>query len=235
MGRPDHPANFDLILGAWGEATSARDRQAISLVYKNIAEGSQASGTSKETEIKLTNVARASLSDELLRDYASFLRHNGLRVWPKDSREALAMRARLAQDQVTNLPPTPAGKVRLRGLMGLSEFVEKAAPELAANAMLCAVNQAAYLLKRQLESQGRTFLESGGFTEKLYAARKSRRSDVSDQSDKSDKAAKPNAPACPQCAKPMLLRTARKGPRAGQQFWGCSGYPDCKGTHEIGP
>src|SRR4051812_29374342 len=108
--------------------------------------------------MKLTNVARASLSDELLKDYESFLRQQGLRVWPKDSREALAMRARLTRDHVTGLPPAPGGGVRLTGLNGLSDFVAKAAPELAANAMLCAVNQAAYLLKRQLESQGREFL-----------------------------------------------------------------------------
>ena len=113
--------------------------------------------------------------------------------------------------------------VRLSGLFGLAEFVEKAEPELAANAMLCAVNQAAYLLKRQVQSQGREFLEKGGFTEKLYGARK--RSLRSVGSDKSD-----GKPVCPNCGKPMVLRTARKGQKAGQPFWGCSGFPDCKGT-----
>jgi restriction system protein len=211
----------------------ARDRrmtdqmvQAARSGVRNISEGSGAAATSRKSEMKLTNVARASLSDELLRDYESFLTQNGLRVWPKDSREALAMRARLAQDHAPNLPPAPAGGVRLRGLAGLSEFVEQAAPELAGNAMLCAVNQAAYLLKRQLESQGETFLEKGGFTEKLYGARKRER--MSDQSDRSD--ASDHAPVCPLCGQPMQPRTARKGPHAGQAFWGCSGYPDCRGT-----
>jgi len=61
----------------------------------------------------------------------------------------------------------------------------KDSPE--ANAMLCAVNQAAYLVKRQLESQGRTFAEQGGFTENLYRTRiKSRAGQAADQSDKSD-------------------------------------------------
>lgn len=211
----------------------ARDRrmadqmvQAARSGVRNISEGSGAAATSRKSEMLLTNVARASLSDELLRDYESFLTQNGLRVWPKDSREALAMRARLAQDHAPNLPPAPPGGVRLRGLAGLSEFVEQAAPELAANAMLCAVNQAAYLLKRQLESQGQTFLKSGGFTEKLYGARSQARK--SDRSDKSD------GPACPKCGQPMLRRTARQGPRTGQSFWGCSGYPDCKGTLPTG-
>ncbi len=201
--------------------------QAARSGVRNISEGSGAAATSRKSEMKLTNVARASLSDELLRDFESFLAQNGLRVWPKDSREALAMRARLAQDHASGLRPAPGGKVRLNGLAGLSEFVQHAGAELAGNAMLCAANQAAYLLKRQLESQGQTFLDSGGFTEKLYGARSQvRRSDMSAKSDK---------PRCPVCGQPMLKRTARKGPGTGQSFWGCSGYPDCKGTLSVSP
>lgn len=136
------------------------------------------------------------------------------------------MRARLAQDHAPEPAPARPGVVRLTGLFGLAEFVEKAEPELAANAMICAVNQAAYLLKRQIQSQGREFLEKGGFTEKLYGARKrTLKSDLSDQSD-----GKPN---CPNCGKPMVLRTARKGQKAGQPFWGCSGFPNCKGTRLV--
>ncbi len=145
--------------------------QAARSGVRNISEASGAAATSRKTEMKLTNVARASLNDELLPDYESFLRQNGLRVWPKDSREARAMRQRLAADRAENLPPSPAAAVRLSGLGGLAEFVEKAQPELAANAMLCAVHQAAYLLKRQIESQGRTFMQEGGFTENLYRRR----------------------------------------------------------------
>ena len=196
--------------------------QAARSGVRNISEGSGMAATSRKSELKLTNVARASLSDELLRDYETFLRQRGLRVWPKDSREALAMRSRLAQDRAAKLPRARPDVVRLTGLFGLAEFVDKAEPELAANAMICAVNQAAYLLKRQIESQGNTFLQKGGFTEKLYGARKRTLSDKSDASDRK--------PACPNCGQPMVLRTARKGSKAGQPFWGCSGYPDCKGT-----
>src|SRR5215468_6521393 len=78
--------------------------QAARSGVRNISEGSGASATSRKTEMKLTNVARSSLSDELLRDYESFLTQRGLRVWPKDSREAKAMRARLMRDRVLNLP-----------------------------------------------------------------------------------------------------------------------------------
>jgi four helix bundle protein len=69
--------------------------QAARSGVRNISEGSGAAATSRKSEMKLTNVARASLSDELLRDYESFLTQNGLRVWSKDSREALAMRRSL--------------------------------------------------------------------------------------------------------------------------------------------
>ena len=150
--------------------------------------------------MKLTNVARASLNDELLRDYESFLRQNGLRVWAKDSRLALAMRGRLSHDRAKSLPSQRPGTVTLTGLAGLSDFVGKAEPEIAANAMICAVHQAAYLLKRQIESQARQFMQEGGFTENLYRQRiqarqaqarrpmdRSKPSDKSDQSDPSDR------------------------------------------------
>lgn len=157
--------------------------QAARSGVRNISEGSGAAATSRKSEMLLTNVARASLSDELLPDYRSFLLQNGMRVWPKDSREALAMRERLRHDRVKELPAAPTGTVRLTGLAGLAEFVGKAEPEIAANAMLCAINQAVYLLKRQLESQGRRFLEEGGFTEKLYRERVKARKSKSDRSD----------------------------------------------------
>jgi len=196
--------------------------QAARSGVRNISEGSGAAATSRKTEIKLTNVARASLSDELAKDYKSFLIQRGLRVWNKDAPEALAMRERLKHDVAPDLPPAPEGTVRLTGLAGLSDFIARAMPELAANAMLCAVNQASYLLRRQIESQSRDFVEQGGFTERLYAARVQARA-----------ATEPEAPVCPLCGKAMRQRTAGKGPRAGQSFWGCSGYPECKGTREM--
>jgi four helix bundle suffix protein len=119
-----------------------------------------------------------------LRDYESFLRQNGMRIWPKESREARAMRQRLCEEQFANLPPAPPGTVRLMGLAGLADFVGKAEPELAGNAMLCAVNQAVYLLKRQIESQGRQFLRDGGFTENLYRSRQEARAKVRGQTNR---------------------------------------------------
>src|SRR5215813_3065094 len=65
--------------------------QAARSGKQNIIEGSMASATSKESEIKLTNVARASL-EELLADYRDFLRVRGRRLWEKNSKEALYVR-----------------------------------------------------------------------------------------------------------------------------------------------
>jgi restriction system protein len=186
--------------------------QAARSGVRNIEEGSAGSATSKKGELKLTNIARASL-EELMRDYEDFLRHRRLRIWPKDSPEALATRRQLAADQ-----------------SDLSDFLKTAPPEAATNTLLCLINQASYLLHRQIARLEQDFLEHGGFTERLYGARKRTLSEQSDQSDSSHPPGKPQAPACPLCAKPMKLRTARQGTRAGSQFWGCSGYPDCKGT-----
>jgi four helix bundle suffix protein len=172
--------------------TSDQMVQAARSGVRNISEGSGAAATSRRSEMLLTNVARSSLDEELIKDYESFLRQNGLRVWHKDSREARAMRRRLREDRAAKLPPAKPGVVRLTGLAGLADFVAKAEPELAANALLCAANQATYLLRRQIRSQGRTFMKEGGFAENLYRSRKRARSgaqgsDVSDRSDASDK------------------------------------------------
>jgi len=196
--------------------------QAARSGVRNISEGSGAAATSKKTEIHLTNVARASLSDELLKDYRSFLVQRSLPVWEKDSPQALAMRERLKHEVAPDVPPAKEGHPRLTGLKGLTEFVAKAEPELAANAMLCAVNQASYLLRRLMEQQTQEFVEQGGFTERLYEARTRARA-----------AGEPEAPACLLCGQPMRKRTAGKGPNAGKTFWGCTAYPDCRGLLKM--
>lgn len=188
--------------------------QAARSGVRNIEEGSVASGTSKKTELKLTNVARASL-EELMRDCEDFLRQRGLRIWDKNSPQALAARRRYRLDGSDQPDPFE---------------LKTASAEVAANTLLCLINQASYLLRRQLQRLERDFLEHGGFTERLYAARTQwrERSEKSDKSDKSDQ-----TPACPRCGRVMRLRRARQGLRAGSQFWGCSGYPDCNGTRPV--
>ncbi len=142
--------------------------QAARSGVQNIAEGSMASATSKKTELKLTGVARASL-EELLLDYEDFLRQRGLRLWPKDSPEALAVR-RKHLSKVSD----PSDPYQLR----------TASAEVAANTLICLINQASYLLGRQLQKLAQNFLEEGGFTERLYRERK--RARMSDNPDKSE-------------------------------------------------
>ncbi len=113
-----------------------------------------ASATSKKMELKLTGVARASL-EELLLDYKAFLRQRGLPIWDKDSPEALRVR-----------------KKRVSDLSDLSDWSNLPDPETFANVMICLINQATYLLRRQIQSLEERFLQEGGFTERLYHARK---------------------------------------------------------------
>ena len=182
--------------------------QAARSGRQNTAEGSMAAATSKKTELKLTNVAKASL-EELLLDYEDFLRQRRLPQWDKDSSEALAVRRRYQSDSSDQYDPYS---------------IAEATPEVAANTLICLINQTTYLLRRQLEKLERDFVEHGGFTERLYQAR-------SEFKQKSDHVIA--SPDCPRCGKSMALRTARRGPNAGQSFWGCSAYPDCTGTRPV--
>ena len=149
--------------------------QAARSGVRNISEGSGAAATSKKSEMLLTNVARASLKDELLPDYKSFLRQRGLRIWDKDEPQTLEMRRRLKVRRADNLPKAAPGKVILTGQEGLVEFVRLAEPELAGNAMICAVYQATWLLWRQLQGQMRQFEDDGGFSEELFRKRSRKR------------------------------------------------------------
>ena len=141
--------------------------QAARSGVQNIAEGSVASGTSKKGELKLTNVARASL-EELLLDYEDYIRQAGLRRWDKDSREALIVRAKFKSLPTESEPSNPSNRSDPYGIALLSS-------ETAANTLICLVNQASFLLRLQLKRLERDFLRDGGFTEKLYGARKDRR------------------------------------------------------------
>lgn len=141
--------------------------QAARSGVQNIAEGSMASATSKKTELKLTNVARASL-EELLLDYQDFLRQRELPLWDKNSPQALAVRGRYASDKSDRSDRSdrsdPSDSSDPYGL-------RRASPEAAANTLICLINQASFLLGRQLQKLEQSFLTEGGFTERLYRER----------------------------------------------------------------
>lgn len=130
--------------------------QAARSGNKNIAEGSQISGTSKETELKLTNVARGSL-EELLGDYEDYLRQNGHKLWDKNSKEALYVRK--------------LGKKENLSYEDFREFIETRPAETVANILICLIHQANYLLHQQIRRLEKDFLEQGGLRERMTRAR----------------------------------------------------------------
>lgn len=131
--------------------------QAARSGKQNIAEGCVTSGTSKKSELKLIGVARASL-EELLLDYKDFLRLNNLPIWEKEHPQAKTVRALCYRKD--------------KSYLTYKNYIESGSPETAANTMICIINQANYLLDQQLRVLEKEFLEKGGFTERLYNARK---------------------------------------------------------------
>ncbi len=139
-----------------GDRTVDQMVQAARSGKQNIVEGSQASGTSKETEIKLTNVARASL-EELLVDYQDFLRVRDFSMWAKDSKEALFVRNMGMQRPLT--------------YEAFREFVETRPAEVVANIAICLVHQTNFLLDQQIRRLEQDFVKEGGMRERMTRAR----------------------------------------------------------------
>ena len=163
--------------------------QAARSGVQNIAEGSQASGTSKKMELKLTNVARASL-EELRLDYEDFLRQHGQPIWPRDDPRRADLIARrppnadAVAEWVREVRSGPGGRHGQHGA-GMTSTVSMSStastssyPEIAANAVLALIAVACSLLDRQLAAQAAAFEQEGGFTERLYQRRQSKRRGV---------------------------------------------------------
>lgn len=131
--------------------------QAARSGKQNILEGSQASGTSRETEIKLVNVARASL-EELLEDYRDFLRVRDAVLWHKNSKEALFVR-KLGSTQDTTYE-------------SYRTYIESRPAEVVANIIICLIHQANYLLDQQLRQLEKDFIEHGGLRERMSRERR---------------------------------------------------------------
>jgi len=195
--------------------------QAARSGRQNIAEGTRAAATSSQTELRLVNVARASL-EELLLDYEDFLRHRRLQQWDPDSGEALAVRdvARKIKEDQTDQQQWAL----------YANWLESEDATVRANATICLINQVNFLLDQQIAALEKQFMTEGGYSEQLAAARLAQRSrnKKEDPTDPTDQ-----IPDCPACGKVMVLRTAKKGTSAGQSFWGCSNYPDCKGVVKL--
>jgi restriction system protein len=191
----------------------------------NIAEGSERASTSTETEMKLTDVARASLA-ELKTDYEFWLLSRRKLPWKvpsPEAREVLDLR----------LDPNPLGEgdglheasaYLLAQYDKFARWLDSDDPDTVANALLLLIGRTLNMLGRQKVAQGEAFRQEGGFRERLSAARLETR----DQQQ-----ADAGAPECPECGKPMRKRLAKAGKNAGKPFWSCNGFPECKGTREI--
>ena len=204
--------------------------QAARSGRQNIAEGSRAAATSSQTELRLVNVARASL-EELLLDYEDYLRHRRLAQWAPNSPEASAVRAvptRFRKDQ-----SNPSDRSDLSDLGDQERFalyarwLEHADAAVRANALICLIHQANYLLDHQIAALEAAFISDGGYSEQLATERLRQRRLPKDQPDL------PQPPPCPKCGALTALRTAKAGKIPGSQFWGCTAYPACKGTSPV--
>lgn len=198
--------------------------QAARSAPANIAEGNSRHSTSRETEMKLTDVARASLA-ELANDYLNWLLLHENIPWSMNSPEYRAVNGiqfdrPLYKDDVQHLSSIHilAQKHKFDAWLNSADSLS------AANCLLVLCNRLSQMLRRQIEHLLQSFKEDGGFTEGLTAERLSYRTQKSVEAD---------APACPLCGKPMIRRMAKKGVNSGKEFWSCSDYPNCNGTRKV--
>ncbi len=152
-------------LPARGDRTVDQMTQAARSCKQNIAEGSAAAGTSLETQIKLTNVARATL-DELLEDYLDYLKSHNAAEWPMASGKKTAARefAKVHADWEEWKP-----------------FFETRPAETICNLMIVLIQQTRYLLDRMLKWQEEDFKKHGGVRERMHAARTEARAESWDK------------------------------------------------------
>ncbi|MGQ9620350.1 MAG: four helix bundle suffix domain-containing protein [Bacteroidales bacterium] len=130
--------------------------QAARSGKQNIAEGSMVSGVSKEIEIKLMGVARASL-EELLNDYKDFLRVRGLALWDKNDKRVLEIRA--------------IGKIKNKSYYSYKTYLNNLSLEVVANTIICLIHQTNYLLDQQIRKLEELFIQEGGIRERMLKAR----------------------------------------------------------------
>jgi four helix bundle suffix protein len=143
------------------DRTREQMTQAARSGKQNILEGSEASGTSKETEIKLTNTARASLK-ELLEDYRDFMRNRGIEEWKPDHPYALRLR------KLNRMPGANYETVK--------KAIEHSDPAICANAIAGLIKVTCYLLDRQIGRLEQDFLKEVGLRERMTRARLAARS-----------------------------------------------------------
>ena len=180
---------------------------------QNIIEGSERAATSKETEIKLTDVARASLG-ELLGDFEIYLMEHGAIPWSRSSEEHRKLSAILLEPFSHTNDEMHDYWVYFRSQrVRFSEWLDETDSIVMANALIVLIQRAMAVLSDQVRRLGEDFEQQGGFRERMSQ----RRIEVRDA------AMAPDAPKCPECEKPMRLRKAKTGKYTGESFWGVFG------------
>jgi len=190
----------------------------------NIAEGYSRRATSVETELRLYDVARASL-DELAGDYRAFLLFLRELPWSdSDPEENAVFRTPLDKPDFTADVERASAAHILAQYNKFGRWIENESSITAARALLVLCCRCILMLAKKIEQSHADFLANGGFAESLSRERIAARASASSEE---------SAPACPKCGKAMQKRLAKRGARAGRAFWSCTDYPACNGTRGI--
>ena len=192
-----------------------RMKQAARASQENIVAGVLASATSKQTKINLFQAARVSL-EKLLEEYGDFLRSNQLSVWGKDHPLGRQVAERCYQ--------TTDGYATYRA------EIEQASPEIAANTIRVVIFYVIFALAKQLYRLKQQSFRKVNMRVRGTTARPHPSPPASLQPRPLPTAF---APACPRCGAAMRCRMARTGLQAGKVYWGCFGYPTCRGTRPM--
>lgn len=198
---------------------------AARTVPANIAEGSSRHQTSYETEIRLLDVARASVS-ELEGDYLNWLMRHGATMWHTNDPRYAEVRnfqfldsPTLSQNYLAEISEyILAEYARFASLLRTDDSIHSACVIV----VLC--ERVKQLLTSQINKRLADFKVEGGFTENMTQER---------LAAVKEKASAEETPRCPKCGAPMLLRVIKKGTHQGEQFWGCTDYPKCDGTKRL--
>lgn len=198
---------------------------AARTVPANIAEGSSRHQTSYETEMRLLDVARASVS-ELEGDYLNWIMNHGTTMWRTSDPRYVEVRnyqfqsaPALTQDYLAEISEyLLAEYTRFATLLSKEDSIHSACVIV----VLC--ERVKQLLTAQINKRLSDFKEEGGFTENMTQER---------LATIKEKASTEGAPLCPKCGAPMRQRTIKKGSHQGETFWGCTDYPKCDGTRRM--
>lgn len=194
--------------------------QAARSCVANIAEGISRHQTSRETELRLLDVARASLA-ELLGDYVNFLMVHNKTPWTTNNPILMQM-----YEVKLDVPEYTSGDWLhessnhiLKQKSKFDIWLNSDNEEVVANVLLVMITRVTSMLRHYLDELIKEFQVNGGFREQLTQIR---------QFSKAE-----NSPKCPKCGGDMIRRFAKNGSNAGKEFWSCSSFPMCKGSRPL--